>query len=90
MKKTLMLLLAFVLVVCSFTMVFTASASTQIEQGTATSGRNYFSTEPMYIRNLSFEDKDVDTLGAESISGMYLAMQGNGGGTGLLTPMAEH
>lgn len=87
MKKTIMLLLAVVLTVCSFTLVFTASAGTQIEQGTAPSDRNYFSTEPMYIRNLTFEDKDVGTLNADSVSGMYLVMEGNGGGMRSLMPV---
>lgn len=78
MKKTIMLLLVVALTICSFTLVFTASASTPIEQGTTASGKNYFATEPPYIRNLTFEDKEVTTLGADSISGMYLAMAGTG------------
>lgn len=80
MKKKLLFLLVVALVFSCCALTFTASASTNIEQGTTTSGRNYFTTEPLYIRNLSFEDKEVGTLNADGVSGMYLAMNGNGGG----------
>ena len=78
MKKTIMLLLVVALAFSCFALVFTASAKTELVQGTQPEGKDYFITDE-YVRNLTFESYDVATgIGPDSVTGTYLALE-NGG-----------
>lgn len=78
MKKTIMLLLVVALAFSCFALVFTASAKTELVQGTQPEGKDYFITDE-YVRNLTFESYDVATgIGADSVPGTYLALENVG------------
>lgn len=78
MRKTIMLLLVVALAFSCFALVFTASAKTELVQGTQPEGKDYFITDE-YVRNLTFESYDVATgIGPDSVTGTYLALE-NGG-----------
>ncbi len=73
-----MLLLVVALAFSCFALVFTASAKTELVQGTQPEGKDYFITDE-YVRNLTFESYDVATgIGPDSVTGTYLALE-NGG-----------